>query len=230
MRHDSDNMLSCVLGEIAWILLCLLIASVSGQLIRRYFSTHPLNSNFEISSKLKKRLEIHARAGLYSNCNKKKQKTSFKRLDNLLKPGISFCREAEPVEDESPLREEEEEEAEKEKTEEEEDEEEEMIEEEEEDEEQEEEIEEEEKRWEEDKEKEEKEWENEEDEEMPFISEEGESPVHLSEGGPGDYEGSADVSVSYGDTGSGDSWTGEGKEKNKQKLFTIRLFGIRQKM
>lgn len=125
-------------------------------------------------------------------------------MDNLLKPGISFSREAEPAEDESPLREEEE------KEENEEVEEEEI--EEEEHEEAEEEAEEDEERWEEDKEEEEP-WEDEQD--VPFISEEGESPVPFSEGGSGASEGSADASLSFGDVGSGDYWTEEGKEGEK---------------
>lgn len=120
-------------------------------------------------------------------------------MDNLLKPGISLSREAEPVENESPLKEEEEdEEAEEEETEEEDEE-----------------------RWGEDTEEEE--WENEEDEKMPFISEEGESAVNLSEGGSGGYEGSADASVRFGDIGSGDSWTEEGKENKKNTSPLISL-------
>lgn len=125
-------------------------------------------------------------------------------MDTLLKSGISFSREAEPVEDESPPREEEKEEYE-------EVEEEEEIKEED-DEEAEEEAEEEEERWEEDKEKEEK-WEDEQN--VPFISEEWESPVPFSEGGSGASEGSADASLSFGDVGSGDYWTEEGKEGKK---------------
>ncbi|TWW67262.1 hypothetical protein D4764_02G0003030 [Takifugu flavidus] len=123
-------------------------------------------------------------------------------LDSWLKPGLSLSREAEPVEDESPLREE-------------------NAEEEEEEErrrrrrgggggEEEEEIDEE--GWGEMEEEEEDDWENEENEETPITSEEGESPPHLSEEGSGGYEGSADAFVTLGDIGSGESWTEEGMD------------------
>lgn len=118
---------------------------------------------------------------MFSNGDISKCWTAGSNLDSL-------SREAEPVEDESPLRENAEEE---------------------EEEEVEEEVDEE--GW--GEMEQEEDWENEGDEETPITSEEGESPPHLSEEGSGGYEGSADAFVTLGDIGSGESWTEEGKKK-----------------